>query len=369
MDASMKTYIKPACCALLAPLAYAMQRFAFAHPALTERVYTAGVYPVLAQSISWITGLLPFSLAEFICVLAPLWIPALLYTFYRRARRSGAKKNAAALSAALNAVGVAACGYFAFMLLCGFNYARMPYASIAGYDVSAPTTQELQAVCQLLTDEANALRQTLPEDENGVFSLSASLRQLAAGTNALYQTAADQAPWLGGSYGAPKLVLLSPAWAYTQITGMYFPFTVEANINTVNAPFMFAATMAHEAAHQRGFMREDEANFIAFYVCYCADDPQIRYSGVMHALIHATNQLYSDNFEAYKRIRSQFSDGVNRDLAANNALWDQYEGQTAQIAEQANDAYLHVNNQTDGVQSYGRMVDLLIGWYRAQPHF
>ena len=58
------------------------------------------------------------------------------------------------------------------------------------------------------------------------------------------------------------------------------------------------------------------------------------------------------------------SDGVQRDLAANNAYWDQFEGPIAQISSQVNDSYLKANQQEDGVKSYGKMVDLLLADYR-----
>ena len=38
----------------------------------------------------------------------------------------------------------------------------------------------------------------------------------------------------------------------------------------------------------------------------------------------------------------------------------------AEIHNKVNDAYLKANNQTDGVQSYGRMVDLLIAEYEKE---
>jgi len=36
----------------------------------------------------------------------------------------------------------------------------------------------------------------------------------------------------------------------------------------------------------------------------------------------------------------------------------------AETAEKVNDTYLKANNQTDGTQSYGRVVDLLLAEYR-----
>ena len=58
------------------------------------------------------------------------------------------------------------------------------------------------------------------------------------------------------------------------------------------------------------------------------------------------------------------SDDVQRDLAADGAYWDQFEGPVAQVSNQVNDSYLKANEQEDGVKSYGRMVDLLLADYR-----
>ena len=61
---------------------------------------------------------------------------------------------------------------------------------------------------------------------------------------------------------------------------------------------------------------------------------------------------------------------MSRDLIANNEYWDQFEkpvvGETTvgEIAEKVNDTYLKINDQTDGTQSYGRVVDLLLAEYK-----
>ena len=36
----------------------------------------------------------------------------------------------------------------------------------------------------------------------------------------------------------------------------------------------------------------------------------------------------------------------------------------AEVANQMNDVYLKINDQKDGVKSYGRMVDLMLGYYK-----
>lgn len=152
----------------------------------------------------------------------------------------------------------------------------------------------------------------------------------------------------------------------TQITGVFSPYTYEANVNIAAPDYTIPATICHELAHTRGFMREDEANFIGYLACEKSGDPQFTYSGVMLALVHSINRLYSVDYNAFCQVNDTLSDGVRRDFAYNNTYWEKHEGPVAAVSEAVNDTYLKVNNQQDGTQSYGRMVDLLLADYRAR---
>ena len=125
------------------------------------------------------------------------------------------------------------------------------------------------------------------------------------------------------------------------------------------------ATACHELSHLKGFAREDEANFIAYLACTASDNPEFNYSGAMLAYIHANNALYgAGEVELYREIRDSLCDTAKRDLIANSAFWDQYEGKVAEVSTQVNNSYLQLNNQSDGVKSYGRVVDLLLAMMR-----
>ena len=154
--------------------------------------------------------------------------------------------------------------------------------------------------------------------------------------------------------------------SYIQLTGVIFPYISEPNINVHHPAYGISSTMCHELSHICGFMREDEANFIAYLACYNSDNTELRYSGAMMGLIHATNRLYRYDPNAWQEIYTLLPEGVLRDLAANSRYWKKYETPVGETADRWNDAYLKANDQTDGVQSYGRMVDLLIAFYRAQ---
>ena len=84
----------------------------------------------------------------------------------------------------------------------------------------------------------------------------------------------------------------------------------------------------------------------------------------MLALANSMGKLYAEDEELYADIRNMYSDGMNADLAANREYWQAYQGKASEVSEKVNDSYLKSNMQDDGIKSYGRMVDLLIGLYR-----
>jgi hypothetical protein len=181
-----------------------------------------------------------------------------------------------------------------------------------------------------------------------------------------YDRAGAVHPVLAGSYSRPKGVLVSPLWSYTGITGMYSPYTGEANINTDQPLSSLPHTVLHEMAHQHGFAREDEANYIAYLACEMHPDADFRYSGVLAAVIYTANALNAVAPERYEELAKTYSDAVRRDLKAESAFWSQHEGLVAEISDTLNDQYLKSNGQADGSKSYGRMVDLLLAEYRAR---
>ncbi|HCB91141.1 MAG TPA: DUF3810 domain-containing protein, partial [Ruminococcaceae bacterium] len=91
-----------------------------------------------------------------------------------------------------------------------------------------------------------------------------------------------------------------------------------------------------------------------------------RYSGDMLAFVYASNALYSADSGAADAVSAGLSSGVRRDLAYGAAYWRQFAGPVADASESVNDRYLKANRQSEGVKSYGRMVDLLLALQRKE---
>lgn len=337
---------------LLAPMAYALSYYGSRNADWAEAYVRA--YQVIAAPISRVIGYLPFSLAEF--VLPLVVISAVVICLVRLILWRPVRAVAGLLAGASIVYAIFATGW-------GMAYARQPYANSAGLTMEPRSVQSLKSMSADLIREINELRAQAPEDAQGLYAVQRSERALLRDVQAAYDAAAASHPWLAGSYGAPKPVLFSKALSHLQISGIYIPFTFEANVNMNNLPYMIPAVASHEAAHLRGWAREDEANYIAYLVGRHSGDADFAYSGLLLGLIHAMNALAGADSQSYWELEATYHPGVSRDLAAYHRHWEQYEGKASELQEQVNDAYLRINRQEDGVRSYGRMVDLMLAEY------
>lgn len=333
-------------------------------PGLVERVYSNAAYRWISQPISLLTGILPFSLAEAGVVGLVLFCIWWLVVTLIKIRKSPSGKGRILFNFVINILILASTIYFAFLVLWGLNYHREPFSRIAGLDVQPASVEELVEVCEDIIHRANDLRSQVEEDERGYMKFPGGYRRILGEAEKGYAAASGVYPQLGGQYGSPKPVLLSKAMSMTGIWGIFFPLTEEANVNVSIPDSMKPSTTCHEMAHQRGFAREDEANYIATLTCSMHPAVEFQYSGALLSLLHITNAIYDHDRGEYKRLYAAFSDGVKRDWKELDEFNKATEGIVSDISNKINDTYLKANLQTEGVISYGRMVDLLIAEHR-----
>lgn len=329
--------------------------------------YALHIYKYISQFISLISGIVPISLAEIIIIISPVFLLLILIRFIICVIKDKDNRKTYIIKSIINVFCTFSILLFSFTLLAGLNYYRYPFSYYSNLEVRDSSLEELYRMTKELAHQAVDLRSmTSNVDEDGVFKLSISKFKLAKETNKAMRKLSEEYPVLSGRYGSPKPIILSPLMSYTEITGVYMPFTMEANVNVDIADYSIPVTMLHELAHQRGFMREDEANFIAYLAGMNSDNLEIMYSSTMLALIISGNVLYGQDVDLYFELRDIYSDGIKKDIRANTEYWSKYEDTViSTVSTKINDTYLKANAQADGVKSYGRMVDLLLAKYRA----
>ena len=321
--------------------------------------YAVTVYPLIVGTLGRLTGLFPFSVVEIGLYALILFC---LFCLIRNFRRPAKLLSGAFLIASTLA--------FVFTVNCGINYYRKPFSADSGLTIRKSSTEELYALCSYLVDQVCAAKGDLdalsPYEGQTTAppgpTLSGLNRYGTSGRKAMEQLG-ELFPDLDGFYPRPKALLVSRILSVQQLCGIYSPFTVEANYNREMPRYNVPHTICHELSHLKGFMREDEANFIGYMACIGSDDPEFRYSGYLTGWVYAGNALAKADMDAYITLHQKLPPEAVADLAYNNAYWNHFDGKVAEASTRMNDTYLKLQNQTDGVKSYGRMVDLMLAYY------
>lgn len=324
--------------------------------------YSVTVYRFLMATAGRIVSLFPFSIVEIGLYVLLLAAVAGLLFLMGRVIKGQWKWWTAAGRALQTLVFVASALLFSYTVGCGINYHRTAFSVEAGFAIQKSTREELVALCEYLVDQVNEAAAQIPVDEQGCLALTGDVHATA---RAAMASLGQQYEQLDGFYPNPKGITVSRILSMQKLEGVYSPFTLEANYNKEMPDISIPVAICHELSHLRGYMREDEANFIAYLACLESGDPQFIYSGSVLAFIHSANALYRDGAtEDYSRIYNMLCETARKDMAVDRAFWKQFDGKVAEVSNKVNDTYLKVNKQEDGVKSYGRMVDLLLAQYR-----
>ena len=316
---------------------------------IAEYVFARGVYRFISFFINKIFSIIPFSVAEIILLILPF--VAIIYIIYNIYKKSYKKLliNIGVILATLLTL---------FVFLAGTNYYREDFYKNTVYKMDKYTQNDLYNLTKSLIKDTN----------NNYIKNKLSFKEMTNEGKASYNKISKKYSVLMINNTNVKQVYFSKYMSYGGITGIFVPFTMEANVNTDVILFNIPFNICHEMAHLKGFMKEEEANFIAYLVCMESDNQFFNYSGSIMALNYCLNALYKNNSELYYSLIEGISKDVLIDLKEDEKYWKEIYDEPIskkvnKIMDNVNDSYLKINGQKDGVKSYGMMVDLLIGKY------
>lgn len=324
--------------------------------------YSETIYPFWVNSIGKFFGLFPFSAAEigfYVFMISCLFFTCRFFgRILRRKQRPHEISNAV-----LHILMTASILFFIFTLMCGLNYQRMSFSEKYSLKTGTYSAKQLADVCRTLTNDVNYFGTLVQRDEEGCAVWESGSGEEQEEAVRSMQKLGQTYPALQGYYPKPKGLLFSEFLSVQNLTGMYLPFTVEANYNKDMTAYNIPFTMCHELSHLRGFMQEEEANFIAYLACMESERPEFGYSGSLLGWIYCMNVLEEADPDLYKEVRAALLPQVEQDLEANSRFWEHYEGKVSEMSNKVNDTYLKANGQKDGVESYDRMVDLMVAYF------
>ena len=248
-----------------------------------------------------------------------------------------------------------------FNFTLGASYYADGFAEREGITPRGGTVEELRALTAEFTEIVNACAGGVARDERGRMDVSAD--EIIDRAKGLYDAAEREFPSLAGPERRAKKIIFSRAMSAFGYTGVYMPFTGEANVNVDFPAAYLPDTVAHELAHQRGVASEDEANFAAIVSALTSGDPVYEYSGALSAWSALGNELYKYDSEAYFELFRALDPGVQEDIRAANEYWDAFASPVSEVSEAVYDSFLKGYGESNGIKTYGMVVGLLLAYY------
>ncbi len=354
---------------LMLPLAVLAQQLAFQLPDVVESTYSRGLYPPVARMLGWTNAWVPLSVAEALVAATVAWM---VWRLVRRRRREIDQLRPPLRQRWLTAGGrlavriwiIAGWGFLAFLLLWGFNYARPPLADRLGLETSDLEAREVVELARRAVAAANDDHRRLGVAVDTPSRMPMTLLELNRVVDARFRDLRLPGDELGDLSSRAKPLLSSTLLSYLGISGIYIPFTGEPSFNRLVPDASLPITVAHEKAHQRGITDEGEANLAAAVACAGADDDYLRYAAHLYmatVLVGGAARYASDQAA---EVWADLEAGPSADIDAIREFWNGYRGRATRVATRVNDAYLRSNRVPGGVQSYGRVVRLLVGLSR-----
>ena len=335
-------------------------------PGLVEAVYARSLSPMIVRPLSFVTGLLPFSLVEVVVIAYVVWMLVLLGGTVTSVVRKQRRLRNAVFGGSLRMARDAGVIMVLFYFLWGFNYARRPLEERLEWpEWSAPDIDELERLAVTAVEAANRAYFEIHQSEDvGVpTAVPADIGELDRALEEGWSRAGELLHLpasMGRRYGPTKRLIFSHLVARFGIAGFYFPWTAEANVLRDSPAVSRSQSMAHEKAHQRGIGPESEASFLGFVAGALAPHPHARYSALVFAQGQLLRVLARADREAAQEVVANRFPGIRRDLDDLSEYWEQFQGVGTTIGRALNDRYLRTNRVRAGVRSYGLSVRLLI---------
>lgn len=289
-----------------------------------------------------------FSLGDFLYSLMGAGLGVFIFKFLSKTSR---RKSTVFLLIFINGI------YFIYQLFWGMLYFQAPLSDkLPEHDMTVDRTK---ALALKYLKKCRETRTLVEEDENGIFTfknIHSVKSEILKRQNSLPKPFNIKS---ATEIDAFKPSLYRGVISYSGILGYYNPFTSEAQYNNELPRTYIPFTLAHESAHQLGFAREQEANFIGYLIGRESENTAVRYSTEYSVLKALLNSLAEEHKAFVEHVLSQYSEGMKRDWQAERNFVKKHQGPLDVFFGITNDLFLK-SNQQEGSVTYSYFVDLLL---------
>ncbi|HUQ88706.1 MAG TPA: DUF3810 family protein, partial [Vicinamibacterales bacterium] len=325
---------------------------AFAPPGAStvERFYSKWLYPILQASLTSLSNRSPIALfdvaiAVFILILIGIWISSIRMARKKQVIRSLWRGLVATLT-------LLAVVYLWFLAAWGLNYARPPLESTLKYDASRITPEAVRALAEYSIDRANETYAT--GHAAGFPAIHDSPHALV---DALHQVEKELGRPRPTVIATPKWSMFSPFYRASGVSGQLGPFFLETLLNPDLTGPERPAVLAHEWAHLSGYAPEADASFVGVLAALRAG-PAAEYSAWLDLVSESVNQLQPVTQHI---VLQKLARGPRDDQAAIRERLKALVRPVEEVAWSSYDRMLKSQGVEEGVRSYSRVIQLLIG--------
>lgn len=328
------------------------------YPEAVEKHYSQTLFPIIAQIEHFLFGWIPFSVGDLLYIFFGI---ALIHWVYRRIR-SKFRQPEKWLTQMLITTSIL---LFSFQILWGLNYYRMPLQQTLGLK-TAYSQEELIRFTEDLITLSNRTHEELSPDSSKAITYNFTSKELNLLSLQSYDYLTNTSLYVNYKFKNIKPSVFSIPLSYMGFSGYLNPLTNEAHINTKVPLFKMPTLITHEMAHQIGFAKENEANFIAALVTIEHKNPYFRYSGLTFALQYCLSDLAKKDPEKAQNLVRKIQPGIRKNYEEVRQFWSSYQNAFEPVFETFYDGYLKLNQQPDGMQTYHFFVGLLVNYYQGE---
>lgn len=329
-------------------------------PDWVENYYSQGLFPWIARVQRFLLGWVPISFGDVLYALAALaliyQVAFLIVGLIRR------KLNRTKLAELLQRIlFLLLLGYVGFNLLWGLNYNRPSLADRLGLELHNPTLNELDSLSTDLIRKLDRYGAQVTPAQRDSFNRK---RQLFSGAIDAYASLAETHPDLAYTNRSIKPSLYSYPGNYLGFQGYYNPFTGEAQVNTTIPRFLEPFVTTHEIAHQLGYAREQEANFVGVMACAHSKEPAFRYSMYFDLFLYTLGEISLQDTTRARMIRDRAPMQVRTDIESYRSFLRKHRNPIERGVMWLYGEFLRANNQPNGKYTYNEVVAWVIAYRR-----
>ena len=330
------------------------------YPDWVERNYSLGIYPVIAKFQRTLFGWIPFSIGD---LFYGFLVIVILYKTFNLIKTLVKRRfNRVYFMNGLQQVFFFILFVYVFFnLFWGLNYNRKGIASQLKLEVKQYSLADLDTLTGVIQARANHYAGLVSEAKRDSFDKK---RSLFTGAVEAFGDAERQYPFLTYRHRSIKPSLYSYLGNYLGFQGYYNPFSGEAQVNTTVPRFLEPYVTTHEIAHQLGYAKENEANFVGYLASKNSASDVFRYSVYYDMYNYALGEIFRRDTVLARSFQDKAHPQVKQDQKAFRDFYHRYRNPVEPVIMWGYGHFLKANNQPAGKRSYNEVVSWLIAFYK-----